>query len=111
MLLETNSGGTTQVVYTQTPDPYGALVSQHRGATSTFYLSDALGATTELTAAESSFPSGEALPPTGPIGGDPGLRAPGPCRNAPNGLCCACGRVADRPSSSYISPYPWPILS
>jgi len=52
VLLETNSGGTTQVSYTQTPDAYGVLVSQRRGATSSFYLSDALGSTTELTAAD-----------------------------------------------------------
>lgn len=49
VLLETDGEGRTQVTYTQTPDLYGALVSQRRGDATSFYHFDALGSTTELT--------------------------------------------------------------
>jgi RHS repeat-associated protein len=56
VLLETNDGGTTQVVYTQTPSIYGIVLSQRRlgsgvGGTfvSSFYHYDVQGSVTELT--------------------------------------------------------------
>lgn len=49
ILLETNSGDVTQVIYTLEPVIYGNLVSQHRGATTTFFHFDALGSTDRLT--------------------------------------------------------------
>jgi RHS repeat-associated protein len=51
VLMETDGGGTTQVLYTQAPGLYGRLVSQRRGGTSSFFHFDALGSTTELTSA------------------------------------------------------------
>ncbi len=49
VLLETDVSNNTQVTYTQTPDEYGALVSQRRSTTTSFHHHDALGSTLALT--------------------------------------------------------------
>ncbi len=49
VLVETDGGGSAQVVYTLEPAGYGNLVSQRRGATTSTYLFDALGSTRKLT--------------------------------------------------------------
>jgi RHS repeat-associated protein len=49
VLLETDSGGTTQVAYTLEPALYGNLVSQRRGVATSWHLFDALGSTERLT--------------------------------------------------------------
>jgi len=43
VLLETDSGGSTQVAYTLEPALYGNLVAQRRSGTSWWHLFDALG--------------------------------------------------------------------
>ncbi len=48
-LMETDVSNNTQVTYTQTPNLYGNLVSQRRGATTKYYHFDALGSTVALT--------------------------------------------------------------
>ncbi|GEM_PF-6466754 len=49
VLLETDSGGATQVAYTLEPASYGNLISQRRGGDSAWHLFDALGSTERLT--------------------------------------------------------------
>jgi RHS repeat-associated protein len=49
ILEETDSGDTTQVVYTQAPTRYGELVSQLRAGAAQFYLFDGLGSVDRLT--------------------------------------------------------------
>ena len=48
ILLETDGSNIIQVVYTLQPMLYGNLVSQRRSGTSSFYLFDGLGSTTQL---------------------------------------------------------------
>jgi len=48
ILLETNSSNIIQVVYTLEPMVYGNLISQIRSGTTSFYLFDGLGSTTQL---------------------------------------------------------------
>ena len=48
ILLETDSSNSIQVVYTLNPTAYGNLISQDRGGTSSFYLFDGSGSTTQL---------------------------------------------------------------
>jgi len=48
ILLETNASNIIQVVYTLQPMFYGNLISQIRSATTSFYLFDGLGSTTQL---------------------------------------------------------------
>jgi len=48
ILLETNSSNIIQVVYTLQPMLYGNLISQNRSGTTSFYLFDGLGSTTQL---------------------------------------------------------------
>ena len=55
MLAETDANGTTQAAYTQTPDTYGALISQRRSNASSFFDFDALGSTMELTDASQAI--------------------------------------------------------
>jgi RHS repeat-associated protein len=54
ILLETNASNIIQVVYTLQPDLYGDLVSQRRSGTTSFYLFDGLGSTTQLTSSTGS---------------------------------------------------------
>jgi RHS repeat-associated protein len=54
ILLETDGSNVTQVIYTLEPAGYGNLVSQRRGATTSFYLFDALGSTRKLTSSAGS---------------------------------------------------------
>lgn len=49
VLLETDAGGTTLVVYTLEPMQYGNLISQRRGGASAWHHFDALGSTERLT--------------------------------------------------------------
>ena len=49
MLLETDSGGTTQVAYTLEPQVYGNLISQRRSGASAWHHFDGLGSTERLT--------------------------------------------------------------
>ncbi len=49
VLLETDVSNNTQVTYTQTPDMYGDLISQHRDSSTSFYHHDALGSAVALT--------------------------------------------------------------
>ena len=55
ILLETAGTDATQAVYTLQPLGVGKLVSQRRGATSSFFHFDALGSTRELTDAAESI--------------------------------------------------------
>ena len=48
ILLETNASNIIQVVYTLQPMLYGNLISQRRSGTTSFYLFDGLGSTTQL---------------------------------------------------------------
>jgi len=48
ILLETNASNIIQVVYTLEPMLYGNLISQIRSGTTSFYLFDGLGSTTQL---------------------------------------------------------------
>ena len=48
ILLETNGSNIIQVVYTLEPLLYGNLISQRRSGTTSFYLFDGLGSTTQL---------------------------------------------------------------
>ena len=48
ILLETNGSNIIQVVYTLQPLLYGNLISQRRSTTTSFYLFDGLGSTTQL---------------------------------------------------------------
>ena len=50
VLLENDGNNNTQATYTQTPDIYGNLVSQRRGATTKYYHFDALGSTSTPSA-------------------------------------------------------------
>ena len=67
MLAETDANGTTQAACTQSPDTYGALVSQRRSGASSFYDFDARGSTMELT---------DAAEPAHTSEGRDGLREP-----------------------------------
>ena len=49
VLIETDSGGTTQVAYTLEPQTYGNLISQRRAAGAAWHHSDGLGSTERLT--------------------------------------------------------------
>ena len=49
-LAETDGADVTAVKYTNEPQPYGNLLSQRRGSTSSFYHFEALGSTRNLTA-------------------------------------------------------------
>ena len=49
VLLETDSGGTTQVAYTLEPALYGNLLSQRRAGASSFHHFDSLGSTRNLS--------------------------------------------------------------
>jgi hypothetical protein len=49
VLMETDGIGTTQAVYTGTPDMYGSLISQRRASNTSYYSFDSLGSTSELT--------------------------------------------------------------
>jgi len=49
VLIETDSGGTTQAAYTLEPAFYGNLVSQRRSGATAWHLYDALGSTDRLT--------------------------------------------------------------
>ena len=49
VLLEFTVGGATQALFTLQPDLFGNLLSQRRGANSSFYHFDALGSTAGLT--------------------------------------------------------------
>jgi RHS repeat-associated protein len=49
VLLETDSGGTTQAAYTLEPQAYGNLISQRRSGATAWHLFDALGSTERLT--------------------------------------------------------------
>ncbi|MEM9658948.1 MAG: RHS repeat-associated core domain-containing protein [Planctomycetota bacterium] len=55
LVRETNGSNATQAVYTQTPGFYGNLLSQRRGSTSRFALTDALGSVTGLISAAQSL--------------------------------------------------------
>ena len=48
ILLETDGSNIIQVVYTLQPMLYGNLISQRRSGTTSFYLFDGLGSTTQL---------------------------------------------------------------
>jgi RHS repeat-associated protein len=48
ILLETDGSNIIQVVYTLEPMVYGDLISQRRSGTTSFYLFDGLGSTTQL---------------------------------------------------------------
>ena len=48
ILLETDGSNIIQVVYTLEPAVYGNLISQRRSGTTSFYLFDGLGSTTQL---------------------------------------------------------------
>ena len=48
ILLETDGSNIIQVVYTLEPTLYGNLISQRRSGTTSFYLFDGLGSTTQL---------------------------------------------------------------
>ena len=48
ILLETNGSNSIEVVYTLQPLLYGNLISQRRSTTTSFYLFDGLGSTTQL---------------------------------------------------------------
>ena len=48
ILLETDASNIIQVVYTLQPMLYGNLISQRRSGTTSFYLFDGLGSTTQL---------------------------------------------------------------
>ena len=48
ILLETDGGNTIQVVYTLQPERYGDLLSQRRSGTTSFYIFNGLGSTTQL---------------------------------------------------------------
>jgi RHS repeat-associated protein len=54
LLAELDSGGNTLARYTSGLDEFGPTVSQRRGATSSFYLSDALGSVLRLAGANES---------------------------------------------------------
>jgi len=54
LLAELDSGGNTLARYTSGVDEFGPTVSQRRGATSSFYLSDALGSVLRLAGANES---------------------------------------------------------
>jgi len=49
VLLETNSGGTTQAAYTLEPQQYGNLLSQRRSGASHFHHFDVIGSTDSIT--------------------------------------------------------------
>jgi RHS repeat-associated protein len=49
ILLETDGSNIIQVLYTLQPMLYGNLISQRRSGTTSFYLFDGLGSTTQLT--------------------------------------------------------------
>jgi RHS repeat-associated protein len=49
LLLETDISNITQAAYTSKPDHFGSLISQRRGASSSFHHFDALGSTMGLT--------------------------------------------------------------
>lgn len=49
VLLETNSGGTTQAAYSLEPAGYGNLISQRRSGATAFHHYDALGSTDRPT--------------------------------------------------------------
>ncbi|MDA1055439.1 MAG: hypothetical protein O3C40_33995 [Planctomycetota bacterium] len=49
VLMETDDAGATTAVYTQEPDLYGKLISQHRDGQSTYYHFDGLGSTRAVT--------------------------------------------------------------
>ena len=55
VLQETDGMGATQVEYTMEPLGYGALLSQRRSATSSFYHLDGLGSTDRLTNASGTI--------------------------------------------------------
>ncbi len=48
ILLETNASNVVQVVYTLKPELYGNLISQRRSGSTSFYLFDGLGSTSQL---------------------------------------------------------------
>ena len=54
-LLETNASDATQVVYTNEPLQYGNLVSQRRDSTTSYYHSNGVGSTRELTSANQTI--------------------------------------------------------
>jgi RHS repeat-associated protein len=54
VLLETNASNIIQVVYSLQPMLYGNLISQVRSGTTSFYLFDGLGSTTQLANATGS---------------------------------------------------------
>jgi len=54
VLLETDSGGTTLVMYTLEPMAYGNLISQRRSGATAWHLYDALGSTDRLSDANQS---------------------------------------------------------
>jgi len=49
VLIETNSGGTTQAAYTLEPQQYGNLLSQRRAGASHFHHFDVIGSTDSVT--------------------------------------------------------------
>jgi len=49
VLIETNSGGTTQAAYTLEPQQYGNLLSQRRSGASHFHHFDVIGSTDSVT--------------------------------------------------------------
>ena len=49
IVLETNGSNAIQVVYTLQPRVHGNLISQRRNGTTSFYLFDGMGSTTQLT--------------------------------------------------------------
>ena len=46
---ELDASNVTQAIFTQPPDQYGQIISQHRGSTSHWYHPDSLGTTRALT--------------------------------------------------------------
>ena len=48
-LMETDGSDNTQAVYTVEPEPFGRVISQRRGTTSSYYHYDGLGSTRALT--------------------------------------------------------------
>src|SRR5262249_14613824 len=54
ILLEADGSNIIQVVYTLEPIVYGTLISQRRSGTSSFYLFDGVGSTTQLASSSGS---------------------------------------------------------
>ena len=58
ILLETNASNVIQVVYTLEPEVFGNLISQRRSGTTSFYLFDGLGSTTQIASSTGSVTDG-----------------------------------------------------